>query len=148
PANPRFYGEPGKPLPTAHDAALIGGKVTDGTIVSAECCYGADLYDPAGGQMGLCNTYLAQGAFGFFGSSTIAYGPPTGNGAADLICQYFLNHIRDGASLGRACLQARLDFVQQAGGTGGALSPIDLKTLAQFSLLGDPSLTPVKPAAA
>jgi hypothetical protein len=92
--------------------------------------------------MGICNTYLAHGAYGFFGSSTIAYGPADANGSADLICQYFLKHVFAGASLGRAALQARQDFV------GGAtqLDPFDEKTLAQFNLMADPSIHPVSPA--
>ena len=111
-------------------------------MVAAECCYGAELYDPAvaDGHAGICNTYLAEGAYGFFGSSTIAYGPPEGNGQADLICQYFLERVLPGASLGRAALEARQRFVRA--GTRCSIRS-DLKTLAQFSLLGDPSIHPV-----
>jgi hypothetical protein len=56
-----------------------------------------------------------------------------------LICQYFLRRVVAGASLGRAALEARQEF---AGGTA-ELDPVDLKTLAQYSLLGDPSIHPV-----
>jgi len=76
---------------------------------------------------------------GFFGSTTIAYGPSEGNGNADLICQYFLQRVLAGASLGRAALEARQKFA----GEHTHLDPFDLKTLAQFYLLGDPSLQPV-----
>ena len=71
-------------------------------------------------------------------AATIAYGPADGNGAADLITQYFLLAMLDGASLGRAALIARQRFVQQT----AELDPADLKTLAQFNLLGDPSIHP------
>jgi len=138
----QFFGEPGDPLPVSHDATQLPGHIADGTILSAECCYGGDLYDPAidGGQMGICQTYLGNGAYACFVSSTIAYGPPSGNDQADLLCQDFLKHVRAGASVGRACLQARLDYVARAVVMGG----VDLKTIAQFGLMGDPSLTPVK----
>jgi len=111
------------------------------TVVSAECCYGAELYDPsvAKGQMGICNTYLAGGAYGFFGSSTTAYGPSSGNGSADLVCQYFLQRVLAGSSLGRATLEARQRFVQVM----SVLDPADMKTLAQFNLMGDPAIHPV-----
>jgi hypothetical protein len=92
----------------------------------------------------ICQRYLAQGAYGYFGSSTIAYGPAVGNGAADLITQYFLLAIFEGASLGRAALLARQRFVQQT----AELDPIDLKTLGQFNLLGDPSIHPARIASA
>jgi hypothetical protein len=87
----------------------------------------------------MCNTYLAGKAYGYFGSSTIAYGPAEGNGSADLLCQYFLRRVLAGSSLGRAALEARQEFAQ----AGPDLDPIDVKTLAQFSLFGDPSIQPV-----
>jgi hypothetical protein len=140
----QFYGEDeDENIPVAMMAAQINGKLAAGTIVSAECCYGAELYDPAltDDQPGICSVYLDNKALAFFGSTTIAYGPPTGNGSADLICQFFLKHVLAGASTGRAALQARQDFV----GDVTHLDPIDLKTLAQFQLLGDPAVHPVKP---
>jgi hypothetical protein len=125
----------------AHEAAYVDGKINEGTVASVECCYGGELYPSSvdGGRAGICTTYLAGKAYGYFGSTTIAYGPAIGNGAADLICQYFLRRIMAGASVGRAALEARLEF---AGGDP-ELDPIDLKTLAQFNLLGDPSIHPV-----
>jgi hypothetical protein len=138
--DPQFYGQRGERYPVAHKSALIDGKVAEGTIVAAECCYGAQLYDPSiAGTAGISNTYLESGAYAFFGSSTIAYGPSEGNGNADLICQYFIKHVLAGASVGRAALEARQDFVRNV----TFVDPADLKTIAQFNLLGDPSVVPV-----
>jgi hypothetical protein len=143
--DPQFYGQIGKDddakYPVSHLASYLAGRISEGTVAATECCYGAELYDPvlATGQAGICSTYLAGKAYGYFGSSTIAYGPEEGNSAADLICQYFLRRVKAGASLGRATLEARLEF---AGGAA-ELDPVDIKTLAQFNLLGDPSITPV-----
>lgn len=141
-ADPQFYGEGPLNDPVAHQAAGLAGKLSEGTVLSAECCYGAELYDPAlaQGQMGMCNTYLREKAYAVFGSSTVAYGPAVGNGQADLICQFFLKHVREGASVGRAALQTRLDYLAQA----HTLTGFDLKTLAQFGLMADPSVTPVQ----
>jgi hypothetical protein len=136
---PQYFGQTGTQYPVAHDAAYITGKLMPGTIASVECCYGAELYDPgvvAKGQIGIANVYMAGGAYGFWGSTTIAYGPATSNANADLICQYFLKQVLSGASLGRAALSARLTFAND----NTAISPVDLKTLAQFILLGDASL--------
>ena len=142
--SPQFYGQPasGKRVyPVALDAAYLDGKVAEGTVVAAECCYGGELYDPAPLSLhtGICNTYLGNKAYGFFGSTTIAYGPAASNGQADLICQYFLQSVLRGASLGRAALQARQNFVRAA----SPPDPSDIKTLAQFNLYGDPSITPI-----
>jgi hypothetical protein len=143
PSTPKYYGQPPgrEEYPVAHDAARLKSKVSNGTVIAAECCYGAQLYDPADskGQAGICSTYLTDGAYGFFGSTTIAYGPSEGNGQADLICQFFLDSVLDGASLGRAALEARQRFTALY----THLDPTDLKTLAQFCLLGDPSVQAV-----
>ncbi len=143
-ADPPFYGQKGALYPVAHSAAWMGSKVVEATVMAAECCYGAELYDPAlptaGGQMGMCNTYLGRKAYAYLGSTNIAYGPAAANDQADLMCQYFLLEVLSAASVGRACLQARLKYVNSK---GGVLTPTDLKTLAQFNLMADPSLTPV-----
>jgi hypothetical protein len=141
PADFHFYGQRGRTYPHAHDASFFNGKIKEGTVVAAECCYGGELYNPnlAKGQPGICNTYLGNKAYGFFGSTTVAYGPAEGNGSADLICQFFLRSVFKGASLGRAALEARQRFIEAS----PELDPVDLKTLAQFNLYGDPSITPV-----
>ncbi|HEX5683897.1 MAG TPA: hypothetical protein VFY73_07665 [Ideonella sp.] len=140
---PEYYGQPPDKdeFPLAHHAKHLRGKVSAGTVVAAECCYGAQLYDPAdaAGQKGIALTYLEDGAAAVFGSTTIAYGPCEGNGSADLICQYFIQQILGGSSLGRAALEARQKFA----GARTHLDPYDLKTLMQFYLLGDPSAQPV-----
>ncbi|MFO1061993.1 MAG: hypothetical protein U1E53_34105 [Dongiaceae bacterium] len=145
--SPQFFGQPASgaaQYPVALDSADLAGRIGEGTVAAAECCYGAELYGLSATrrQMGICNSYLENKAYGFLGSSTIAYGPASGNGQADLICQYFLGRVLAGSSLGRATLEARQRFVQAA----SPLDPSELKTLAQFSLLGDPSITPVTPA--
>ncbi len=141
-ADPLFSGQKGRSFPVALDAGTLSSVLTPGTVAAAECCYGALLYDPAdaAGAPGFGDAYLAAGAAGYCASTTTAYGPAAGNDAADLVCGSFLRHVLSGASLGRAMLQARQDYVF----TKATLSPVDLKTLAQFVLLGDPSIHPVE----
>ncbi len=139
-ADPQFYGQNGEDYPVALTSADVTAGAKPDTVIAAECCYGAQLFDPtlADGALPISNAYLAAGAVGFLGSTTLAYGPSAGNGAADLITQYFLINILAGASLGRACLQARQKFMQSQ----KMSSPVNLKTLGQFILLADPSLQP------
>jgi hypothetical protein len=136
--SPQYFGQIGASYPVAHDAGYIAGKLTPGTVASVECCYGAELYDPVASAvpMGIANVYMGDGAYGFWGSTTIAYGPADSNAQADLMCQYFLEQLLNGASLGRAALSARQAYVQNA----SAMGPVDLKTLGQFILLGDASI--------
>jgi len=123
----------------------MDGKVREGTLAAVECCYGGELYPLSGSQprLGMCNVYLENGSYGFFASTTLAYGGggKDPNWDADLICQFFTQRIRHADSLGSAALHARHDFVKAA----KSLDSVDLKTIAQFTLYGDPSLTPLRP---
>ncbi len=144
PADPSFSGqsdEDSEDCPDAHRADHVDDRISDGSVVAAECCYGAELYDPkhADGHPGICYAYLGSGAYGYFGSSSIAYGPSSGNGWADLVCRYFVEEVLRGASLGRAVLEARHRYLLGM----SVLQGEDLKTLAQFNLRGDPSIHPV-----
>ena len=146
-----FYGSSATvPSADALTATQLDDHLVEGTVVAAECCYGAQLYDPtpAGNHLGICNTYMRNAAYGYLGSSTITYfatpspddptAPPPPD-CADLICRYFFEKIMAGASLGQALLQARTQYIASK----SPLSDKDLKTLAQFNLMGDPSLQPV-----
>lgn len=139
-----FYGQKGNSYPQALHTNQLRGKISFGAIVAAECCYGAELVNNlwlgATDQIAIANQYLLQGALAFMGSSTIAYGPVDSQGLADLITQYFVKEVLNGASTGRAMLQARQQFLSQS---GPSLDPYELKTLAQFNLIGDPSVLPV-----
>lgn len=140
-ASPEFQGQLGNRYPTSLTTETTTGQVVEGTVAAVECCYGAELYDATtlAIDLPICQSYLRQGAYGYLGSTTIAYGPADDNGAADLICQYFLLNVLEGASIGRAMLRARQQFVEKT----AQMDPFDLKTLAQFYLLGDPSVHPV-----
>ena len=138
--DPQFYGQHGSQYPVSMTSDDVTKGASRNTIAAAECCYGAQLFDPtlASGKMPVGNAYLGAGAVAFLGSTNVAYGPSEGNGAADLLTQYFLIDVLDAASVGRAFLQARQKFVQ-----GQKMEdPVNLKTLAQFILLADPSLQP------
>ena len=130
--------------PVAIDSSSYKNKITAGTLAAAECCYGAELFDPwlydPELELPISNRLLIEGAYAFLGSTNIAYGPAEGNSAADYICQFFFRFLLDGASLGRAMLQTRHEYVQ----ISSQLDTIDHKTLGQFILLGDPSMHPVR----
>jgi hypothetical protein len=139
--DPTFYGERADRFPPAGHAAYFGPRLKPGTVAAVEACYGAELYDPrqAHRSRGFCYAYLGSGAYGYFGSSTITYGESDTMRYADLLCRYFMKPVLDGASLGRAALDARHQFAQ----VSGELDPVEIKTLAQFNLMGDPSIHPV-----
>ncbi len=141
--DPNWYGQQSPNnwnLPVAVAASRLPGFVPQGAVVAAECCYGISHWPPsaAHGQPSVAMSYLRQGAVGVFGASTVAYGPAASNAYADVMCRMFVAEVLGGASLGRAALIARQQFVQSR----SFLDPTDLKTLAQFNLLGDPAAVP------
>src|SRR5215203_3675511 len=139
-----YYGQKGQSFPEALESDNLSSNVAPGTIVAAECCYGAQLLDPIRNGLtsySIASNYLGNDAIAFVGSSTIAYGPADSQSLADLITQYFIKNILKGASTGRAFLEARQRFLSES---GPDLDPCELKTLAQFYLLGDPSVQPAE----
>ena len=141
--DPSWYGQAAPNnwnLPVAVAAADVTPRVVPGQVVAAECCYGTAHWPPsaAGGQASVALSYLLGGAAGVFGSSTVAYGPASTNEYADVICRLFVEQVLGGASIGRSVLVARQRFIQSQ----AFLDPTDVKTLAQFALLGDPSAVP------
>jgi hypothetical protein len=136
-----FQGEssPPKRYPTALHTNNITG-ILPGTIVAAECCYGTHVHRPFGIQMSIASAYMENKAAVFMGSSSIAFGEPALNDQADIICQDFLKKVLAGASTGRALLEARQRYIYVK---GPLLSSVDAKTIAQFYILGDPSVQPV-----
>lgn len=141
--NPRFFGQKDAAYPVAMESdAVSRSATTEGTVVAAECCYGAQLYNYniSGGAQPICQAYLRNKAAAFVGATTIAYGALADMMQADLLCRFFIGGVLDGASTGRAMLQARQQFVEKQ----VMADPTNLKTLAQFVLLGDPSLQPVE----
>ncbi|MBX3206018.1 MAG: hypothetical protein KF764_13180 [Labilithrix sp.] len=140
-ADPKFYGEDEHAQVVSHVARKLRGKFVDGTVVAAECCYGAQLYDPSIDDEGICHAYLGGGAYAFVGSTNVAYGPAEPpNGYADVLCLHFLQGIKKGMTTGEALLSARAALVAKA----GKIDPVTQKTVAQFYLLGDATVRPVQ----
>ena len=143
-----FYGQPNEnsnSFPVCLESNMLDKKISYGTVTAAECCYGGLLYNPNRPNkihLPISNTYLKNNAIAFVGSTTAAYGPSDSQGGADYITQYFLIAIqKGGASTGRAFLEAQQRFVEKG---DVKMDPTDLKTIIQFLLLGDPSITPIE----
>jgi hypothetical protein len=138
---PSFWGEDmAGGFPTAIDAPDLAGRIAPGTVCVTGSCFGAELYPPgiAAGVPGMPFAYLSQGAAGYTGSTTIAYGTDDHAFGCDELCGYLLSSYRQGGSVGRSLLEARLRFVD----ANPDLAPELQKTLAQFVVYGDPERHP------
>lgn len=145
----RFYGQKGNDFPAVLDSATLKPRLRPGTLAAAMCCYGAQVYapgDPAAqpaNQWSIAATYLRQGAVGFAGATKIAWVGVQQMACADWIVCSYLKGALNGASLGRALLEAKQDYVKWLASQGWPTDQADEKTLIEFVLLGDPSLHPV-----
>jgi hypothetical protein len=151
--DPRFYGQKGTSYPEVLSSPTLRGKLSEGTLAAAMCCYGAQVYSPADpaaqmpGAWPLATTYLRQGAVGFAGSTRIAWVGVDRMMCADWVAAAWLKSALGGASIGRALLEAKQDYVKWLASQGQQPDTADEKTLIEYVLLGDPSLHPVASAA-
>jgi hypothetical protein len=148
-----FYGQKGPNYPDALKSTSLVKRTKPGTVVGAMCCFGASIFDPLDptaahpSEFPIPSIYLRQGAYGFFGSTCTAWVGVTSMMCADWIVATALKSMLNGASLGRALLEGKQDFIRWTESQGNDLDAADEKTLLQFILLGDPSVHPVAAAA-
>ncbi len=145
-----FYGQKGKSYPEVLVSASVERHAGAGTLVGAMCCYGAQVYSPSDpaatppGALPISLSYLRTGATGFMGSTKIAWVGDTEMMCADWIVAYYLKKSLDGASTGRALLEAKQDYLQYLVKQGQTPDTADEKTMIEFVLLGDPALHPIQ----
>ena len=144
-----FYGQKGNSYPEVLRSGALLRRTKRSTVVGAMCCYGASVFDPNDeaavnpGEAPIPSVYLRQGAYGFLGSTCTAWVGPDTMMCADWIVASFLKSVLAGASLGRATLESKQDFVRWNEQQGDVIDTAEEKTLLQFVLLGDPSIHPV-----
>ncbi len=147
--DPNFYGQKGSSYPVALSSRSVRKRVRANTVAAAMCCYGAQVFSPAdpavspAGAWPIAGTYLRRGALGFAGSTEIAWVGEKQMACADWIVSRHLRSVLDGASQGRALLEAKQDYVRSIEQRGHAPGVEDEKTLLEYVLLGDPSIHPV-----
>jgi hypothetical protein len=142
---PNFYGQPdavwpgaATRLPVALRPDQIAADMTDGALILSEACYGVELVGRTV-DTSIPLRALAHGALAVVGATVNAYGsisdPLIG---ADLLFHHMMKHLARGEPIGRALHQARLEFAQEMYRRQGFLDDVDIKTLIEFVLLGDP----------
>jgi hypothetical protein len=125
-------------LPIALSPSHFTKAVVAGTIMISEACYGAELLGRSV-HNSIPLKALSEGALAFVGATVNAYGsanvPLLG---ADLLFERLTHYLADGMTVGLALHFARLEFAQIMYERQGFLDDVDMKTLIEFSLLGDP----------
>ncbi|MGC8958314.1 MAG: tetratricopeptide repeat protein [Chloroflexia bacterium] len=143
--SPNWYGQrdlslsaEGPLMPVAFTPEQVPAGQIEGQVVFSEACYGAYILGKTPASS-LALRFLSEGALGFVGSTMVSYGvsvPPLAD--ADLLGQFFWQHVLAGESLGEALLQAKVDLTREMYTRQGYLDGDDMKTLLEFVLYGDP----------
>lgn len=129
-----WYGQKDTSYPEAFSPETI--KTLNGPyFLGVEACYGARYVGGLTPEDSIVLMAMENGCLALLGSSKIAYGPCTPPGTcADIIIGTFLKALCDGESAGDAYCEGMKNLMNSE-------TPDDstIKTLAEFSLYGDPS---------
>ena len=129
-----WYGQKDTSYPEAFSPEAI--KTLNGPyFLGVEACYGARYVGGLTPEDSIVLMAMENGCLALLGSSKIAYGPCTPPGTcADIIIGTFLKALCDGESAGDAYCEGMKNLMNSE-------TPDDstIKTLAEFSLYGDPS---------
>jgi hypothetical protein len=142
---PNWYGQPeavwpgaATRLPIALRPDQLGARSAAGGLLISEACYGAEIAE-RGPENSIPLRALAEGMLACVGATASSYASlATPLLGADLLCQRLLARLGAGATVGEALHQARLEFAQTMYRRQGYLDDVDVKTLMEFILLGDP----------
>lgn len=122
--------------------------VGPGAVVVSEACYGGACFPD---EEAISQAFLARGAGAFYGSTIVAWGPPTAPpGLADLIPIHVFAGLDAGLPAGRALLEAKARICHDYLERDGLLTPQAHNTLLSFCHYGLPgcrvSAMPAVPA--
>lgn len=128
-----WYGQEGSDYPEAMSHESLD-HLTEPYFLAVEACYGA-RYENLSISQSILLSALNSKCLSFLGSSRIAFGRPMPEGCcADVVCSEHLVNLLKGMRAGEAFNLARKKLMEDSG-------PDEIKTLAEFSLYGDPSLS-------
>ena len=127
-----WYGQRGGSYPEAVEPGSFSG-IRNPYFLAVEACYGA-AYEGRDISRSVLLSSLSGKCISFLGSSRIAFGTPAPSGCcADVICGEHLKNLKNGLSAGDSFTKARKALMN------GSDDAETIKTLAEFSLYGDPS---------
>jgi len=138
---PYWFGQDGTSFPTALSPANVNRLSHEKSMVMTEACYGA-IEMGRKRDTSISLAFLSSGSACLLGSTCTAYGalaPPASE--ADLIALNFFRNVHKGMTFGKALVSARAQLAALAVSRQGYLDEDDKKTLLQFVLFGDPTIS-------
>lgn len=121
----------------------FSGKQVAGSILFAENCYGAFVFEKNATNSCAVKA-VSEGVAAFVGATGTSWGPtpfdPPGSlGNADRLAELFFEQVQQGETAGLALCNARQQYFRESV-HNGEINALQYKTLLQFILLGDPTL--------
>ena len=131
-----WYGQNGEDYPTAFAPEILKG-LSRPYFLGVEACYGARYLGGLTPDESILLTAMENKCVSFLGSSRIAFGTssPTGS-CADFIIGSYVSCIKDGESAG----DSHIAGLKRLASDWDSMDDADVKTMAEFSLYGDPSV--------
>ena len=107
-------------------------------VIGVEACYGANYYENLNENQSILVKALQSGCVSFLGSSKIAYGTSAPKGScADFMIGEYLKQMKNGETAGDSFIAGIMRVVKET----TDFSDSEIKTIAEFNLYGDPSLS-------
>lgn len=130
-----WYGQEGDSYPEAFEPKCID-TIRKPFFLGVEACYGARYIGNLNEQESIVVKAMQSGCIGLLGSSKIAYGTSNPPGScADFVIGEFLKQIKNGVAAG----DAHVLGIQRLCRETKDIDDAEIKTIAEFSLYGDPS---------
>ena len=130
-----WYGQSASSYPEAFEPAILDGRGNP-YFIGVEACYGARYLGGLDENQSVMMTAMRNRCMAFLGSSRIAFGAVKPEGCcADIVVGDFIRHLAEGRSVG----DAHVEGLRHLSADDDGMDDTDVKTLAEFSLYGDPS---------
>jgi len=130
-----WYGQNGVNYPEAFSPSVLNG-MSRPYFIGVEACYGARYLGGLVPEQSVLLMAMENKCISFLGSSRIAFGKSTPTGScADLVVGSYVKSI----SLGESAGDAHMTGLKRLSEDWSSLDDADVKTMAEFSLYGDPS---------
>jgi hypothetical protein len=135
-----WYGQDGGNYPTAFSPEALS-DMDRPYFLGVEACYGARYLGGLKPGESILFTAMENKCLAFLGSSRIAFGTSTPNGScADFVIGSYVENIKKGESAGDSHIAGLKRLTED----WDSMDDADIKTMAEFSLYGDPSARAVK----
>ena len=136
-----WYGQEGLSYPKVLSPEIVARAAPAGSLVLTEACYGG-FVEGKRPESSIALQFVVKDVGALIGATATAYGSPDERlTEADLLAYLFLKRVLAGETYGDSFCESKTDFAAEMLRRQGYLDGDDKKTLVEFNLFGDPTLS-------